>query len=69
MGTKRLSEYGSSVDTDDLADDSDLDITTRELTLGKSRKSRKSHDIIRDLIGHNIHEASYIILGIAVNVP
>lgn len=65
MGTKRLSEYGSSVDTDDLADDSDLDITTRELALGKSRKS---HDIIRDLIGHNIQQASYIILGTAVNV-
>ncbi|KAK7484146.1 hypothetical protein BaRGS_00024635 [Batillaria attramentaria] len=28
VGTKRLSEYGSSVDTDDLADDSDLDIST-----------------------------------------
>ncbi|XP_059175867.1 uncharacterized protein LOC131955682 [Physella acuta] len=28
IGTKRLSQYGSEVDTDDLADDSDLDITT-----------------------------------------
>lgn len=65
MGTKRLSEYGSSVDTDDLANDSDLDITTRELASGKSRKI---DDIIRDLIGHNIQEASYIILGTAVNV-
>ncbi|CAL1528526.1 unnamed protein product [Lymnaea stagnalis] len=28
IGTKRLSEYGSDADTDDLANDSDLDITT-----------------------------------------
>ncbi|XP_055882530.1 uncharacterized protein LOC106061672 isoform X1 [Biomphalaria glabrata] len=28
VGTKRLSEYGSDADTDDLANDSDLDITT-----------------------------------------
>ncbi|GFS03619.1 hypothetical protein ElyMa_001154700 [Elysia marginata] len=28
VGTRRLSEYGSSVDTDDLAGDSDLDIST-----------------------------------------
>ncbi|GFO17404.1 hypothetical protein PoB_004390900, partial [Plakobranchus ocellatus] len=28
VGTKRLSQYGSDVDTDDLADDSDLDVST-----------------------------------------
>ena len=31
VGTKRLSQYGSEVDTDDLADDSDLDVSTCEL--------------------------------------
>ena len=30
IGTRRLSDYGSSVDTDDLANDSDLDVTTRK---------------------------------------
>ena len=44
IGTKRLSEYGSDVDTDDLAEDSDLDVSTRELALMESRDWDKTEN-------------------------
>ena len=40
VGLKHIDDYGSDVDTDDLANDSDLDTSTRKSTLPVVYRSR-----------------------------
>lgn len=65
VGTKRLSEYGSDVGTDDLANDSDLDVSTRELA---SIECKVGDDLMSDRIWINLKYAALLVVGYTWNL-
>ncbi|RUS85817.1 hypothetical protein EGW08_006446 [Elysia chlorotica] len=48
IGTRRLSDYGSSVDTDDLANDSDLDVSTLKGTRRVNVLMKRGGQVLQD---------------------